>query len=608
MRKQKLLFNQLLRMYNKYIRKRKNLASTNRNHRRQAILSKHIERLYEKLCGLKTFIQKRAVVGTFATGVLLFSATESKAQIFGTSQINPFSIVDIGEYSNPVFADLDGDGDLDLLSGERYGSFRYFPNTGTATAPLFGSLQINPFSLTSIGNYSHPTFADLDNDGDLDMLAGQANGSFRYFPNTGTSSAPVFGSALTNPFSLTDIGDYSNPTFADLDGDGDFDLLAGHYDGRFYYFQNTGSATVPSFGPVQINPFSITDIGDYSSPSLADLDGDGDLDLLAGHRFGNFFYFQNTGTATAPNFGAVQINPFLLTAGGTFSSPELADLNSDGDLDLFAGEQPGRFWYFENGPCVSTSGTDVQTACDSYTWIDGNTYSSSTTTPTYTLLNAAGCDSVVTLNLTILSATGSTDMQTACGSYTWMDGNTYSSSTNTPTYTLINAAGCDSVVTLNLTINSLPNTATTTSGLTITATLSGATYQWIDCNNANLPISGATAQSYTATSNGDYAVIVNDGTCSDTSACVSITTVGLSNIPHLKSNVLVYPNPNNGTFTIEAELEGTYVLQNELGQMVQTFELNSANNKQAIVANLSQGVYILGHANQAGYTKIIVTK
>ncbi len=104
----------------------------------------------------------------------------------------------------------------------------------------------------------------------------------------------------------------------------------------------------------------------------------------------------------------------------------------------------------------SAMGTDTQTACDSYTWIDGNTYTSSNNTATHTFVGGAadGCDSVVTLDLTILGPATGTDTQTACGSYTWIDGNTYTSNNNTATHTLVGAAanGCDSVVTLDLTI------------------------------------------------------------------------------------------------------------------------------------------------------------
>ncbi|MCF6334069.1 MAG: choice-of-anchor L domain-containing protein, partial [Draconibacterium sp.] len=100
----------------------------------------------------------------------------------------------------------------------------------------------------------------------------------------------------------------------------------------------------------------------------------------------------------------------------------------------------------------STYGTDTQTACDSYTWIDGVEYTSSNNSATHTLTNVAGCDSVVALDLTINYSNTGTDTQTACDSYTWIDGVEYTSSNNTATHTLTNVAGCDSVVTLDLTI------------------------------------------------------------------------------------------------------------------------------------------------------------
>jgi uncharacterized delta-60 repeat protein len=106
----------------------------------------------------------------------------------------------------------------------------------------------------------------------------------------------------------------------------------------------------------------------------------------------------------------------------------------------------------------SSAATDTQTVCDSLLWIDGLTYYSSTNTPTFVLQNAAGCDSTITLNLTINNSNTITDTQTACDSLVWIDGLTYYSSTNTPTFVLQNTAGCDSIITLDLTILSLPLT------------------------------------------------------------------------------------------------------------------------------------------------------
>jgi hypothetical protein len=198
----------------------------------------------------------------------------------------------------------------------------------------------------------------------------------------------------------------------------------------------------------------------------------------------------------------------------------------------------------------SNSGTDTQLACETYTWMDGNTYTATTNTPTWTLTNAAGCDSVVTLDLTINYSNSGTDTQLACDTYTWMDGNTYNASTNTPTWTLTNAAGCDSVVTLDLTINSVSDITTTVNGITISANNSNATYVWLDCDDNFSIIAGETNQSYTPLENSNYAVELSENGCTDTSACEAITTIGIIENSFIEEFSL-YPNPTNGIFYIE---------------------------------------------------------
>lgn len=197
---------------------------------------------------------------------------------------------------------------------------------------------------------------------------------------------------------------------------------------------------------------------------------------------------------------------------------------------------------------MPNTGTDVITACGSHTWIDGVTYVASNNSATHTLTNAAGCDSVVTLNLTINMPNSGTDVITACDSHTWIDGVTYVASNNTATHTLTNAAGCDSVVTLNLTINTVDVSVTQIDAVTIEADAVGATYQWIDCAN-NQVISGATSQTFTATVNGNYAVIVTENNCSDTSACTTINSVGIEE-NGANISFTLYPNPTNGNVTI----------------------------------------------------------
>jgi hypothetical protein len=253
----------------------------------------------------------------------------------------------------------------------------------------------------------------------------------------------------------------------------------------------------------------------------------------------------------------------------------------------------------------SNTGTDIQTACNSYTWIDGNTYTTSNSTATDTLTNVVGCDSVVTLNLTIHYSNTGTDIQTGCNSFTWIDGNTYTTSTTTATDTLTNAAGCDSVVTLHLTINSVSDLSTTTSGLAISANNANATYQWLDCNNAYAIINGQTGQTFTATANGNYAVELTENGCVDTSACVAITTVGI--VENSFGNaLLIYPNPTNGNFSIDlgAMYERTQVSITDIsGKLIE-----SKSIAQSQVLNLTieepSGIYLI--SIQAGNKKAVI--
>ncbi|NPD47999.1 MULTISPECIES: lamin tail domain-containing protein [unclassified Lentimicrobium] len=97
--------------------------------------------------------------------------------------------------------------------------------------------------------------------------------------------------------------------------------------------------------------------------------------------------------------------------------------------------------------------TDINEACESYIWIDGNTYTESNNVATYILENAMGCDSIITLDLTILESSYSTDVYEECESFIWIDGNNYTESNFTATHIIENAAGCDSIITLDLTIN-----------------------------------------------------------------------------------------------------------------------------------------------------------
>ena len=224
---------------------------------------------------------------------------------------------------------------------------------------------------------------------------------------------------------------------------------------------------------------------------------------------------------------------------------------------------PGTFYLIGtsfNG-CVDTSSslsitvkplsysTENVVSCDSYTWVDGVTYTSSTSTPTYTYTASNGCDSVVTLNLTINTSKTGNDVVTACDSYTWVDGVTYTSSTSTPTYTYTASNGCDSVVTLNLTIELIDATVSLY-GLTIYAIPGYDSYQWYECTaNGLKAINNEVNDSILITINGDYAVIINNNNCSDTSNCLTVNNIGF--IDDTQQSFSVYPNPTLGKVKIE---------------------------------------------------------
>lgn len=169
------------------------------------------------------------------------------------------------------------------------------------------------------------------------------------------------------------------------------------------------------------------------------------------------------------------------------------------------------------------------------------------------------------------SVTG-TDVQTACNSFTWIDGITYTSSNSTATYNIAGGAsnGCDSLVTLNLTINTVSDIGTTTSGITITANNAMAGYQWLDCNNGFAAIPGAISQSFTPSANGSFAVELTQSGCTDTSACVPVTSVGMIENT-FNGQITLYPNPTYGPLHIVSgnEFGNTLlIVRNLLGQEV----------------------------------------
>ena len=210
-----------------------------------------------------------------------------------------------------------------------------------------------------------------------------------------------------------------------------------------------------------------------------------------------------------------------------------------------------------NNPVITT---DVQTSCDSYTWIDGNTYTEDNNTASYTYSGAAAntCDSIVNLNLTITYTASGTDFQTACDSYTWIDGNTYTASNNSATMNINGGAtnGCDSIVTLNLIIN---NSVTS-----IDSQSACITFNWIDGNT------------YTQ-SNNTATFIISGGTIN---GCDSTVTLNLT----INSLTTLDPGPDISV------CEGQSVTPMAQGANTYSWDLG-LNNGISFIPNLGTTEY-----------------
>lgn len=156
------------------------------------------------------------------------------------------------------------------------------------------------------------------------------------------------------------------------------------------------------------------------------------------------------------------------------------------------------------------------------------------------------------------------------------------------TDSLTTAAGCDSIVITDLYYTTIDVNVTTVDFTLSADILSNATFQWVDCNNGYAPINGATNQSYTATANGSYAVIITWADCSDTSACYAISTIGLSeNQSPLQVNL--FPNPAKTSVTVQSS---------ETIQAIDVYSIDGTFIKRTSstivqVDELSQGIYLL---------------
>ncbi|MDP3790379.1 MAG: FG-GAP-like repeat-containing protein, partial [Candidatus Omnitrophota bacterium] len=324
---------------------------------------------------------------------------------------NDYCTTSGNSYCTPNFSDIDNDGDYDLFFGSGDGRIFFYKNNGTANVPSFSlEATYNNIKASSNSN-SRIAFCDIDGDGDYDMFIG-ANSVINFYRNDGTKQEPSW-TFVTNEYnSITDAMN-ARPSFADIDGDNDYDMFIGGLNG-LDYFQNSGTPYAASWLP-KVAYYGSLDVGYDIAPVFCDIDNDGDSDLFIGTLNGNLLFYRNDGTelqaqwtlvsndydnfnigsVIRPTFGDIDgdgdydicigneriyyqnssgvtdiyentgtpENPsweFMMTVRypggkGTFSTPTLCDIDNDGDADLFIGDKNGNIAFWRNTTITNTA-------------------------------------------------------------------------------------------------------------------------------------------------------------------------------------------------------------------------------------------------------------
>lgn len=229
--------------------------------------------------------------------------------------------INLTQFPCAYYVDVNSDGKKDLIvspnssGSENFNSLIFYKNTGTTNFPVFQFQQSNFLqdNMIDIGEGAYPVFFDYDNDGLKDLFIGNFgyyaspnyHSQIAQFKNTGTVSNPKFDLIARDYLNLSSSGKLNlSPSFGDMDGDGDADMIIGLFDGKLFYYENTALTGAPaSFVSVPITLMNSNnrtiDVGDYAAPQIVDVDNDGKNDIVIGARNGKLAYYHHTGSATA---------------------------------------------------------------------------------------------------------------------------------------------------------------------------------------------------------------------------------------------------------------------------------------------------------------------
>ena len=271
----------------------------------------------------------------------------------------------INLYTFPAafLVDANNDGKTDIVCSpyqegnghDHEGSYLYQNNSSLGFDVDLVKENFLQDEMIELGTSAYPVLLDYDNDGLMDLMVGNRgyfvstgiySSQLAYYRNTGTVDQPAFTLQTRNVANLAQLG-LGNlvPTFGDIDGDGDADMIVGDADGLIHLFQNNAGVGAPCNFVLTEPGFQGIDIsGQFATPCLYDVDGDDLLDLVIGERNGNLNFYQNQGSGTTPqyvqtdaNWGGVDMRRNGLSFG--YSAPFLFE--DEGRLQLLVGSESG---------------------------------------------------------------------------------------------------------------------------------------------------------------------------------------------------------------------------------------------------------------------------